>query len=238
MGAIVKGCPSYGFPALRLGIERLGDSAGGFAQLAAATGWVGIAAVALRLRLPSLRSGIEPCSFIFRGFEPLPRFSLYRQKRGTHSGWSEPASRQYLLRVASPCPLRQRIGSGLPQSLCACVFPRFARESNPAYSLIEGSKPSPLFPLQTKKGYPFWAPLFCLYGGEGGIRTLDGLLTHTPLAGERLQPLGHLSIPAGLSPAEGRKDKGKGRQGKPCRSGVQLWPLPSASVSPSWRIRS
>ena len=33
-----------------------------------------------------------------------------------------------------------------------------------------------------------------LYGGEGGIRTLDGLLTHTPLAGERLQPLGHLSV--------------------------------------------
>ena len=31
------------------------------------------------------------------------------------------------------------------------------------------------------------------HGGEGGIRTLDGLLTHTPLAGERLQPLGHLS---------------------------------------------
>ena len=30
-------------------------------------------------------------------------------------------------------------------------------------------------------------------GGEGGIRTLDGLLTHTPLAGERLRPLGHLS---------------------------------------------
>ena len=32
-----------------------------------------------------------------------------------------------------------------------------------------------------------------IFGGEGGIRTLDGLLTHTPLAGERLQPLGHLS---------------------------------------------
>ena len=31
------------------------------------------------------------------------------------------------------------------------------------------------------------------YGGEGGIRTLDGLLTHTPLAGARLRPLGHLS---------------------------------------------
>ena len=31
-------------------------------------------------------------------------------------------------------------------------------------------------------------------GGERGIRTLDGdLKPHTPLAGERLQPLGHLS---------------------------------------------
>ena len=37
-----------------------------------------------------------------------------------------------------------------------------------------------------------YAP-FVLSGGERGIRTLDGLLTHTPLAGERLQPLGHLS---------------------------------------------
>ncbi len=32
-----------------------------------------------------------------------------------------------------------------------------------------------------------------LTGGEGGIRTLDGILSHTPLAGERLRPLGHLS---------------------------------------------
>ena len=32
-----------------------------------------------------------------------------------------------------------------------------------------------------------------LDGGEGGIRTLDTLLTYTPLAGERLQPLGHFS---------------------------------------------
>ena len=32
-----------------------------------------------------------------------------------------------------------------------------------------------------------------LTGGERGIRTLDTRLTYTPLAGERLQPLGHLS---------------------------------------------
>ena len=30
-------------------------------------------------------------------------------------------------------------------------------------------------------------------GGEGGIRTLDTGLGYTPLAGERLQPLGHLT---------------------------------------------
>src|ERR1700733_6119248 len=32
-----------------------------------------------------------------------------------------------------------------------------------------------------------------LTGGERGIRTLEGLLTLTPLAGVRLRPLGHLS---------------------------------------------
>ena len=33
-----------------------------------------------------------------------------------------------------------------------------------------------------------------MYGGERGIRTLDRLLTYTPLAGARLQPLGHFSV--------------------------------------------
>ena len=33
----------------------------------------------------------------------------------------------------------------------------------------------------------------CKNGGEGGIRTLDTVLGYTPLAGERLRPLGHLS---------------------------------------------
>ena len=31
-------------------------------------------------------------------------------------------------------------------------------------------------------------------GGEGGIRTLDTLLTYTHFPGVRLQPLGHLSF--------------------------------------------
>ena len=33
-----------------------------------------------------------------------------------------------------------------------------------------------------------------LNGGERGIRTLDALLAHTPLAGEHLRPLGQLSF--------------------------------------------
>ncbi len=32
-----------------------------------------------------------------------------------------------------------------------------------------------------------------MFGGDGGIRTLDALLAHTPLAGEHLRPLGHVS---------------------------------------------
>ena len=44
-----------------------------------------------------------------------------------------------------------------------------------------------------------YSPHFALrkvFGGERGIRTLDTRLTYTPLAGERLQPLGHLSVRA------------------------------------------
>lgn len=39
---------------------------------------------------------------------------------------------------------------------------------------------------------PQWGGFF-MYGGEGGIRTPDTGLGYTPLAGERLRPLGHLS---------------------------------------------
>ncbi len=39
----------------------------------------------------------------------------------------------------------------------------------------------------------FREPVFLFNGGEGGIRTLDTLLTYTHFPGVRLQPLGHLS---------------------------------------------
>src|SRR6516225_9020397 len=42
------------------------------------------------------------------------------------------------------------------------------------------------------------APTGIEFGGERGIRTLEGLLTLTPLAGVRLRPLGHLSAAKGI----------------------------------------
>ena len=50
---------------------------------------------------------------------------------------------------------------------------------------------NPLAPEKVLTMYPVYT--LRLYGGERGIRTLDTRLTYTPLAGERLQPLGHLS---------------------------------------------
>ncbi len=44
-------------------------------------------------------------------------------------------------------------------------------------------RPENIIPMGTRR----------LGGGEGGIRTLEGLLTLTPLAGERFRPLSHLS---------------------------------------------
>jgi hypothetical protein len=37
-----------------------------------------------------------------------------------------------------------------------------------------------------------------LFGGDGGIRTLDTLLAYAPLAGEYLRPLGHISSTASI----------------------------------------
>jgi integrase len=45
-------------------------------------------------------------------------------------------------------------------------------------------------------------------GGERGIRTLEGLLTLTPLAGVRLRPLGHLSVPGKMLAAQSLTSEG------------------------------
>ena len=54
-----------------------------------------------------------------------------------------------------------------------------------------GSRPS----LSARNAEGRLAAAFVGTGGERGIRTLDGCFcTHTPLAGEPLRPLGHLSV--------------------------------------------
>ena len=56
------------------------------------------------------------------------------------------------------------------------------------------SIPGPKAKAILKRGVSlFQNGLIYVIGGERGIRTLDGLLTHTPLAGERFRPLSQLS---------------------------------------------
>ena len=83
---------------------------------------------------------------------------------------------------------------GVPAS-CAAALRR----------LVEpwGSNPAPLLANEIQKGPE--VPFEFHIGGEGGIRTLEGLLTLTPLAGARLRPLGHLSGLA-LSGLRGARD--------------------------------
>jgi hypothetical protein len=74
---------------------------------------------------------------------------------------------------------------------CALVFDCWRNRSNP----LSGSNPLSLVDLMqifSRAALRRAAGDF-LYGGERGIRTLDRGLTYTPLAGARLQPLGHLS---------------------------------------------
>jgi hypothetical protein len=61
-----------------------------------------------------------------------------------------------------------------------------------AYLLVDPGDESHQQALEKQKGPVFRQALFVLFGGEGGIRTLDTLpYTHFP--GVLLQPLGHLT---------------------------------------------
>ena len=70
----------------------------------------------------------------------------------------------------------------------------------PQLVLLSGIKK----PAKSRFFLNFRQPLLKDNGGEGGIRTLDTGLGYTPLAGERLQPLGHLTVDAdGMLPYSG-----------------------------------
>lgn len=57
-----------------------------------------------------------------------------------------------------------------------------------------------------RKGPPTGSPFLRNDGGKGGIRTLD-TFRYTPLAGERLRPLGHLSATGAHNTTSARKSK-------------------------------
>ena len=86
-------------------------------------------------------------------------------------------------------------------------------------------------------------------GGERGIRTLEGLLTLTPLAGARLRPLGHLSglqraakdsgpaaprkaPPPGIAAKDLDRVAGTDRPGS-AGHGNEPWPSPPCAGRPS-----
>ena len=117
------------------------------------------------------------------------RYRTYRIKEMNTSGsiliwgYSVVAEKEGLLRpsmaFAPSGPSRSRRSDLLS---CKSVEPR----------RLEGS----LFPLSQplkKKGPAYGEPSLFNSGGERGIRTLDRLLTYTPLAGARFRPLSHLS---------------------------------------------
>ena len=79
----------------------------------------------------------------------------------------------------------------------------------------EGSSTHLSPPNPQSKTDPVGSVLLWGFGGERGIRTLDGLLTHTPLAGECLQPLGHLSVAQRIL---GRSGRVKERRAQECRT--------------------
>jgi hypothetical protein len=78
------------------------------------------------------------------------------------------------------------------------LTPRCARRP---YGAPAASKPAPpvcrtgfcILPSLGKKNKRPRKGALYFSGGERGIRTLEGLLTLTPLAGERFRPLSHLS---------------------------------------------
>ena len=82
---------------------------------------------------------------------------------------------------------RHPFGTALRAARGARVLPASCLSSRTR----SGSRPS----LSARNDEGRLSAAFVFSGGERGIRTLDGCFcTHTPLAGEPLRPLGHLSV--------------------------------------------
>ena len=105
-------------------------------------------------------------------------------------------------------PLIPRLRSGPPSPRRSGVLRRRYRgEVEP-----KGSNPALAHTNKSEKRVKAPSSHFYIHiGGEGGIRTLEGLLTLTPLAGARLRPLGHLS---GRTSIRGARDDTRPEQSR------------------------
>ena len=93
-----------------------------------------------------------------------------------------------------PRPLTGTVASVRRRASQAPVMKKGSREGTPLSFGAPGEIRTPDRLVRSQVLYPAELRAHCLNsGGERGIRTLEGLLTLTPLAGERFRPLSHLS---------------------------------------------
>ncbi len=102
----------------------------------------------------------------------------------TYAAWTEGARESDVetIRVAMESPSGLGRIVSVPESFSAALSPHQAPEFGSELALAH-PRPGASCGIERKSD-----------GGERGIRTLEGLLTLTPLAGARLRPLGHLSV--------------------------------------------
>ena len=108
------------------------------------------------------------------------------------------------LRAARLAPLRRQLLTQLIEQEFSSASGHLKNKRAPEGTLVFLARPE-RFELPTARFVAEYSiqlsygRVVCCYilllccGGEGGIRTLEGLLTLTPLAGERFRPLSHLS---------------------------------------------
>ena len=101
---------------------------------------------------------------------------IWRRERDSNPRW---AINPYSLSRGAPSATRPPLRDNYDQLFAGVIIPKNVRDDSRC-ALTPSGPPSRCDDVVSH--------LRC------SARTLDGLLTHTPLAGERLQPLGHLSV--------------------------------------------
>jgi hypothetical protein len=147
---------------------------------------------------------------------PLPKVARPAGKRG--------------IAVGSPGPFRVTIAAGLEPCLsCVCAM---------AAGTHRATAGRPVRPPH-RRGERSELARYIESGGEDGIRTHEALLEPTPLAGERLRPLGHLSVARWIKKTRRTINKRVARTRKKLRAVIPCQRMPEAQhaddrESPAW----